>query len=699
MEPIDEVPDTDMPCLAGDDSDVEDQSGGMHEMVDIQCDAAPKIISLFDALNQLEPAPKPGHAVRKLPDSEITPRYNQTKRAANRRKKRCSNDVIVESSNATGWSAVENRLEETNAHVVCVQEHRTPEHLIDERSKQLFKKGWKSFWSPAIVPEGADPDDLRNASGGVAIFVRKYLGLGPLVVGEKPELLQGRLVAGKISIPGLGSVAIYSAYFHCGAGWNTANVDITEAIKLHTHRHACPWAVAADWNMEPTELLDINLPEVMDACVMSPVNAETCVSPATARTIDYFLVHNELRLGVINVITIEDACTRPHRPVQLSIKAGLRGARKKVFRANARIPIDKIIGPVREPPSFAVPMLLAQEALALLREGDHEAGFRAYDTAFAAWASRAEMAAADASDTPHPAHSSRAVKPERIDVPLVPGLSRDGLKPKLVNTLSCLLQHCQEVSAKVVTAFKPGFSDWSSLRAFLTIKATNCREVGGEQAQSQKLRIAELCDAALRLVDARSTNRNNPMDPDPEFIKFSCSAAAIRKEISTELEKEKSVVKQAKDKAWDEWREKELSTSAKGAHLFSKAPQAWAPPDIYDDMGAKVTNSTDVLKAEAAKYKALWRAGDAPPDRKYEANAPLGKIVVEKVRRTSRSFKRRTGVAPDGWHPRHLALLPDEALEVLIVLYEILEESGHLPSQQGQIYVFSWISRAAAQGQ
>ena len=45
-------------------------------------------------------------------------------------------------------------------------------------------------------------------------------------------------------------------------------------------------------------------------------------------------------------------------------------------------------------------------------------------------------------------------------------------------------------------------------------------------------------------------------------------------------------------------------------------------------------------------------------------------------------------MAPDGWHPRHLALLSDRGLEVLSELYQLLELCGHLPAQQAQVYIF-----------
>ena len=92
-----------------------------------------------------------------------------------RRVARLKQNLLFETTNATGWTAALERAKQTDADVLCLQEHRTPLGLIAERSQQLKKLGWKSTWSPAI--ETADPEspDGRCTSGGVAVLVRKYL--------------------------------------------------------------------------------------------------------------------------------------------------------------------------------------------------------------------------------------------------------------------------------------------------------------------------------------------------------------------------------------------------------------------------------------------------------------------------------------------------------------------------------------------
>ena len=67
---------------------------------------------------------------------------------------------------------------------------------------------------------------------------------------------------------------------------------------------------------------------------------------------------------------------------------------------------------------------------------------------------------------------------------------------------------------------------------------------------------------------------------------------------------------------------------------------------------------------------------------------PLPKLTPDAIRSGARRFKKRTGVAPDGWHPRHFAIMPDSVLNTLAGLYELVERTGWLPAQQRDGYVF-----------
>ena len=82
---------------------------------------------------------------------------------------------LLETINITGASRLADRLGETEAHIVMVQEHRAVGPRLDELQGQAKKKGWTSLFSPAHRLA-----DTGGLSGGTAVLARKGIGLGQL---------------------------------------------------------------------------------------------------------------------------------------------------------------------------------------------------------------------------------------------------------------------------------------------------------------------------------------------------------------------------------------------------------------------------------------------------------------------------------------------------------------------------------------
>jgi len=275
-------------------------------------------------------------------------------------------------------------------------------------------------------------------------------------------LIDAKPVAAKVSAPGLGSIVLYSAYFTCGAGWDDANEALARTASSHADKHGLPWAIATDWNMSPEEVSQTGFPGAAKAVIRAPV-IDTCISPACSRVLDFFLVDNVLAEGVTSTDTVLDASTRPHRPAQLTLRAGLKAATKTIYKAARRLPVDPVIGPMRQPPSFDIARKLALEALDLFEAGNEADGFVAYDAAFSAWATPAEAIVAAASDVEVPAYSARAERPVKIQVPLVPSLSKDK-EPPVNGWVSNMVQKAQEISAQLLQAWRSGGQRWTKLR-------------------------------------------------------------------------------------------------------------------------------------------------------------------------------------------------------------------------------------------
>ena len=544
-------------------------------------------------------------------EAAVGPKEDRSGGRAGRNKARKIDEVVVETTNTTGWSALKVRLIASKADVICAEEHHTPDHLVDERSAWAAKNGWKSAWSPAKVTDPSAPFDARNTSGGVAVFVRKYLGLGKLAEDKEPEIVPGRVVGVKVTAPGMGVVAVYSAYLVTGVGLNGENRNILHAIADSARGHGLAWLVGADWNMQPNELAGAAVVSKLRAKIIAPED-DTCIAPACVRTIDYFLISDSLADAMKAPVTVDDAETRPHKPVITAIRAGLKAARKKVFRQVKNLPTEPLIGPVRRPPSFEVPKRLAAEAMVAFAGKNDELGFAKYDAAFAAFAARAEIMVANANDLPAPESRSRVERPGRIEAPLVPEVSRNQGLPRKAGALSNLLQRAQNVSAHLLQAWRFGEHHWAKLSSCCRKALSACRDVGRGLEEEPIASFEAMCEAAAGLAtEALEAERgaDGYQSLWARYAGCASTAAAIRKDLTDKFKSEKQAAQDLANEEWGGWKAKGLQGSARGAHRFAKTPVRWAPPEVFDGDGNRALGSPSILKVGEAKYRKLWKAG------------------------------------------------------------------------------------------
>jgi len=653
--------------------------------------AQPQQISLWDSLDLNEPplnhASASSSSTSPLDVShDVAYHCEVGPQNATGRKRRSKSDVIFESCNGTSWTAIRERLLYSRADVILAQEHRLLMDDINDKSSQVRDLGWKAIWAPALATD--DSGDRRSTTGGVAIFARKYLGLTHLEEdGVKIQPLEeARLVAARFTAPGLGSIVLYSGYFECGAGLNAFNKDMITKLRRDTLRHGQPWICAADWNFEPGVIGGTDIPSLIAGKVRAPVEP-TCITPSTAHILDYFLVSDTIAAAAKAPVVIDEATTKPHKPVQMAMTADLCNAMVPKFKDNQRLPTEAVVGPRREPQSYDKALASINMAKMSFSQGVFDVGMDHFARAFAEWAVPAELEVAHASDTMDLRKSSRACKPRKRLVPLVPDRLKDKETPKL-GRLSGALQCLQHVSAKMARAWRVGNSCWASLTACVARACTYTQQnVEIDECESLKDKVAAHLQEVLAFAaESGHTSPNGP--PWMKYTQLNCTAAAIRKDITSSIADERSKLKKAKDVDWDNWRNKELEGYGSGAHRFTKVKTAWQPPQVRDAAGNLVADSKGILEIEADKYKSLWKANAAAPVHHCANNVPCAKLGPQRLRRTSKSFKKRTGVAPDGWHPRHFALLSDQGLDTLDELYQVLEICGHLPTQQAQVYIF-----------
>ena len=112
----------------------------------------------------------------------------------------------------------------------------------------------------------------------------------------------------------------------------------------------------------------------------------------------------------------------------------------------------------------------------------------------------------------------------------------------------------------------------------------------------------------------------------------------------------------------------------------------WLRKEDSLEQATEVESPGSQLHRISKEWKAIWSKGS----RRAEAPAaawPSSPITVDVIRAAARSFKAHTAVGIDGIRPRHLDLLPDEAINALATLYNLSEAIG-VPLVQGADIVF-----------
>ena len=108
-------------------------------------------------------------------------------------------------------------------------------------------------------------------------MVRDWLGL--TTCAGREEMVEHRLVAGLVQVPGQQEFVAYSGYFFCGQGMSEANCQILQRLGEHVQVHKKCFILGADFNMGPEVVLETGLCDRLDARLVVPDSkVGTCVS-------------------------------------------------------------------------------------------------------------------------------------------------------------------------------------------------------------------------------------------------------------------------------------------------------------------------------------------------------------------------------------------------------------------------------------
>ncbi len=132
---------------------------------------------------------------------------------------------------------------------------------------------------------------------------------------------------------------------------------------------------------------------------------------------------------------------------------------------------------------------------------------------------------------------------------------------------------------------------------------------------------------------------------------------------------------------WREWITDDIDAGASRAHAFTRLPQRADTAAVETPGGAMSSTPDALLDHQRRKYAELWRPAQAPFAYVWRDKDELPIMTPHHLREAAKTFKWKTAVTYDGFHPRALAALSDGALQTLALILQAVEVSGRWPRQ------------------
>ncbi len=636
--------------------------------------------------------------------------------------------LTIETANTTGWRGLQRRLATTTAHALLAQETWITQDAVPAASAWALRRGWKSVWTAAT------PGPNGGASGGTAIFVRSHLGLRYPPDGSH-EWCQGRAVAGVIDAPGHRPMLLVSCYLVHGIGPAQANLDLLAAIGRRKQAMTGDYemVVGGDMNMEPPDFATTGFDSQLNATLLIPSTCRGTFRAAKAASLlDYFVVTNRAAAAVQSVKVVEASGAKGHIPVMLTFKPCVTSLRALYLRRPPALGISRVYGPVVAPPCWTQAADKAESALGAAKRGDGDTQGR-LDEAYRAWADLAEQEICDYTGEKLKKYGERGRMPNFVWRSVVPEETpptgepaaataawMGGVLKELTRCANAVAAHHDargddaddvicgpdldhdgvaddmqiELEIRTARARRPPTSRRGCARVIREIVGSLESDYPGGRGSAMEGELEALhgkvLGSATNLHDAiihdydvagsRSIDTRNAAIGEVQVVlaELTAEAAEIEARATAQASAEAS-------RRWKEWVNEGVERGAARAHAYVRGPKAWTPTVARLPDGSESGALDDLIADQRAKYSRLWRPAQKPFHYLWDERDAMPRMTPEQMREAAGSFPEATATTFDGFHPRGLACLSDEALATLATLLEAVETSGIWPRQLSMV--------------
>ncbi|CAK0838315.1 unnamed protein product, partial [Prorocentrum cordatum] len=577
--------------------------------------------------------------------------------------------------NGSGWGTLKERIENAEGGLLqcyAVQEHRLTGDKIAVVSQSMKAKGYQfggAEANPTIGPGGE-----AGTSAGVAVAVPRCIGMTYMFGKEKwdlsPRNSPGRAAAAWLSV---GKGIIYATvYLWTAEGMSFRNAEIINKMICQVEALGAPWIIGGDFQVAPGKMTEVGSVKMAKARVVaSGASCGTCRHACGVSEIDYFIVADSLVSQVMYVSVQEEWPSAPRKPAGLTLRLKAQERMVRVLEEPKKLP-ELGIGCTPAPPQY--------------RE---IACFRSQEVANQEWRQYMQTLEQGASAArglewapDHPA-AGRAEEPTWGIKPLsfgganAPPAARETVWWRW---LARTLQSLQGACTRLKTARNGDIQRRQQEEAIaqehqfiITHRRTkhlNAKEQGRWQARCGLL-------AAGLLRGAHQ---------EAKLQQWMQESQGKMKEYDQKLLKERRA-------RWADRLQEAAAGAAGGLHKLSKAASVWRPRRA----GSMGDSADPIAAAEYTlnEWKVVWRVGEQiqKVERPWEHGErdklePFTDQDVDKLKEVARTFRKKTGVGVDRWHPSMLQGASDEAYVKLLDFYVGVERTLRWPIHMGTVLFF-----------
>ena len=592
--------------------------------------------------------------------------------------------LTIETVNGGSWAAAKTRIVEVgeDVHVFVLQETRLAPDRVAEADRWLAARGWMAVWEPAQrLPSG-------RFSGGVAIVVRSFLGLAEPAVGAVNGAVcsvPGHFVVGQVGLPGDRDVLVGAIYLHDSEGLSEANCSIIDVVAELAAQASCPCIFGGDWNMEGN-LLTERFMELDCALQVVPGQGQvpSCVPRGGMhRTLDFFVGDaSAVQLFEPPVVMIDAVCY-PHRPVRVQMRPGAISMQTPQWRRPTPMPRAAVVGPWRQTRSTTRAWRAAIDArIAAVRGGSRRETQRALTRAYFEWALVAEDEVAAATDFELRGSSLRARAPRMVMTPVCPPRSEESVAERSLRAQLWLGQQADFVLDLIGAG--ASLTDGQYAADLLLQRGRDIvqgwlngwRLSDADENRTVVVHGFAWCSWVAAVLEASSDLEG--ADSLPVLASRWCAspAAAFFASSSARL-------RQARDSGWRAWATTAVSGGARGAHRFTRVPEARVLRTVKGPDNEDTAASVAVAESYGHKFAELW-AATAIHGGRVQRQAPLDELPrlrAGDLRCASMGYPPTTSIGVDGFAMQHFGMMSDDTLDILGHIFAAMEASGEVPNQ------------------